>query len=140
MDDVAFSFVMLYNSMVGREKAMSFGFTSLSELLASAPCHAVKNDACLVLCRLAILVDGSSCVPGVIDQLASSFIALGIETLGIGGVLCTGFESSGLEEIEKVAFFRAWHANTCTVPCWVSVWLRRCGMWSTLFLFWRRGM
>ena len=106
MDDVAFSFVMLDNSMVCRDQAFSFRFTAWGELLASAPCHAVKNDARSVLCHLAILVDDSSCMPGVVDQLASSFTALGKETLGLGGVLCTGFEAPGLEEIQKVAFFR----------------------------------
>ena len=77
MDDVAFSFVMLYNSMVGREKAFSFGFTSLSKFLAGAPCHAVKNDACSVFCHLAILVDDSGCVPGVVDHLPKKPCALG---------------------------------------------------------------
>ena len=100
MDDVAFSFVMLYNSMISREKAFSFRFTSLSKFLAGSPRHAVKNDACSVLGHLAILVDDSGCVPRVVDHLPGGFVALGKETLGMGGVLCTGLEASGLKEIE----------------------------------------
>ena len=92
MDEVAFAFVMLYNSMVGCEEALSFGFTSLSKFLAGSPCHAVKNDARSVFCHLAILVNDSSCVPGIVDHLPGGFIALGKESLCIGECCVLGLK------------------------------------------------
>ena len=85
MDDVSFSFVMLDNSMVCRENTLSFRFTSMGKFLASSPRHAVKNDTCTVLGHLAVLVNDSGCVPGVVDQLPSGFRNRGHRNLVHGG-------------------------------------------------------
>ena len=71
MDDVAFSFVMLNNSMVCREKAFSFTFTSMGKFLASSPSHTMENDTCPVFVHLAVLVNDSGCMPGVVDHRSS---------------------------------------------------------------------
>ena len=83
MYDIALAFVLLDDAVMGREQLFSFLlFAALSELFAGAPSHAMKNDAGFDLWHLAIFVNDSSCAPGVVDQLAGSFIALSVETLG----------------------------------------------------------
>ena len=94
MDDVAFSLVMLDNSMSCSEKAFSFRFTSVGKFLSGSPSHAMDldNDACAVFVHLTVLVNDAGRVPGLMHNGATGFVALSIETLCVRGThaLCRG--------------------------------------------------
>ena len=87
VDDVAFSFVALDNSMPCSEKAFPFSFTSVRKFLTGSPSHAVENDACPVLVHLAVLVNDTGRVPRIMSNGATDLVALSIETLSVLGVL-----------------------------------------------------
>ena len=87
VDDVAFSFVALDNSMPCSEKAFPFSFTSVRKFLTGSPSHAVENDACPVLVHLAVLVNDTGRVPRIMSNGATDLVALSIKTLSVLGVL-----------------------------------------------------
>ena len=55
-------------------------------------------------CQVAISCTESTTVPSIMGSGATGHISLGIETFGVTGMLSASSKSSGLEEIEQVAF------------------------------------
>ena len=63
-----------------------------------------RINASAILIHVAGLVDHASGVPSIMGSGATGHISLGIETFGVTGMLSASSKSSGLEEIEQVAF------------------------------------